>query len=189
MPKLRPPRKYSPTKGFPLPARPALVLDIGSGGGLIALMLAQRSGEGQIDAVEPDSGAFEQCVHNFEASPWADRLFCYHCTLQEFASEIDDRYDAIVSNPPFHPELVGSENPMRDRARRQEFLPFEALLEGVAQLLSDEGVFSVVLPQAEEGRFVQLAGQVGLIPVKILRVRGRAGRPLKPKPGYSMRGW
>lgn len=80
---------------------PDSILDIGTGTGLIALMLAQRSAAETIDAVEIDESAYEQCVENFEASPWADRLFCYHAGLDEFVNEWDDTYDLIVSNPPF----------------------------------------------------------------------------------------
>jgi len=88
---------------------PKAVLDIGSGTGIIALMLAQRCHAELIDAIEIDTDAYEQCVENFEASPWSDRLFCYHASLQEFAQEIDDTYDLIISNPPFYSEekMVG----------------------------------------------------------------------------------
>jgi tRNA1Val (adenine37-N6)-methyltransferase len=77
------------------------VLDIGSGTGLISLMMAQRSDAELIDAVELDPAAYEESVYNFENSPWGDRLFCYHSSFQEFAQEIEDSYDLIVSNPPF----------------------------------------------------------------------------------------
>ena len=77
------------------------ILDIGTGTGLIALQLAQRSDAEIIDALEIEPQAFEQAVENFENSPWSDRLFCYHASFQNFVSEIDDKYDLIVSNPPF----------------------------------------------------------------------------------------
>lgn len=162
-----------------LEGNPESILDIGAGTGLIALMLAQRSLAENIDAVEIDAPAFEQCVENFEASPWSDRLFCYHCGLEEFAREVDEPYDLILSNPPFYSEDVSSGNPARDTARQQAFLPFEALLGGVSKLLAPHGRFCLILPFKEEGPFISLARQYGLFPGRITRVRGTARAPLK----------
>ena len=88
-----------------LEKQPFSVLDIGSGTGILSLMLAQRSHAELIDAIEIDADAYEQCVDNFEASLWGDRLFCYHTSLEEFADEIEDRYDLVISNPPFYGRL------------------------------------------------------------------------------------
>jgi HemK-like putative methylase len=77
------------------------ILDIGTGTGLIALQMAQRTGAETIDALEIENKAFEQAVENFENSSWADRLYCYHTSLQEFEEEIEEQYDLIVSNPPY----------------------------------------------------------------------------------------
>lgn len=163
----------------PLPEDPGQLLDVGSGNGLLGLMLAQRCPSGDIEAVEIDPEAYVCCVENFEASPWADRLFCYHCSWEEFVGEAPARYDVIISNPPFHPEQVSSQVPARDRARREASLPFRSLVEGVGRLLADQGLFSVVLPFASEAAFTGLAAAVGLYPQKVLRVRGRAGAPVK----------
>ena len=73
-----------------LDSNPFSVLDIGAGTGVLSLMLAQRSSAEIIDAIEIDDKAYEQCVDNFEQSPWGDRLFCYHASLEEFADEIED---------------------------------------------------------------------------------------------------
>ena len=99
-------------------------------------MLAQRSAAEVIDALEIDDLAYEQCVDNFEQSPWGDRLFCYHASLEEFANEIDDQYDLIICNPPFFAEDYKTKNSQRDLARFQEAMPFEHLLESVSKLLS-----------------------------------------------------
>ena len=93
-----------------LEANPFAILDIGAGTGVLGLMLAQRSHAEVIDAIEIDDDAYEQCVDNFELSPWADRLFCYHASLEEFAEEIDDEYDLIICNPPFYAEDYKTEN-------------------------------------------------------------------------------
>ena len=105
--------------------QPDSILDIGAGTGLIALQMAQRSPAELIDAIELDEAAYEQCVANFEASAWSDRLFCYHAGLDEFVDEIDDQYDLIVSNPPFYSENVSSGDASRDQARQNNSLPFD----------------------------------------------------------------
>lgn len=93
----------------PIYHNPVNILDIGAGTGLISLMLAQRSNAEAIDAIEIDDDAYEECVENFERSPWSDRLFCYHASFLEFVAEIDDQFDLIVSNPPFFANAVNQE--------------------------------------------------------------------------------
>lgn len=151
---------------------PQSILDIGAGTGVIALQLAQRSLADTIDAVEIDADAYEQCTQNFENSAWGDRLFCYHAALQEFASEIDDSYDLIVSNPPFYSEDYKSDSPARDTARFNDAMPFQHLLVCAAHLLSEKGVFALVIPKKEEDKVVQIALKVNLFAKRICRVCG-----------------
>ena len=159
--------------------RPNSILDIGSGTGVISLMLAQRSTAEIIDAVEIDADAYEQCADNFENSIWSDRLFCYHASLQEFAQEIDDEYELIISNPPFYTEDFKSDNLQRDMARFTDALPFEHLVVCVANLLAEQGVFSVVIPFKEETSFIDLASRVNLFPNRILHVKGNPSSDIK----------
>ncbi|QLG44761.1 tRNA1(Val) (adenine(37)-N6)-methyltransferase [Costertonia aggregata] len=162
-----------------LPVNTKAILDIGSGTGLIALMLAQRSSAEIIDAIEIDGDAYEQCVDNFESSPWGDRLFCYHASLDEFTDEIDDKYDMIVSNPPFYSEDVSTGNIARNTARQNRSLPFSKLLESISKLLSPEGVFAVIIPIKEEKRFFHMAESVKLYPKRATRVRGNQKSEIK----------
>jgi tRNA1Val (adenine37-N6)-methyltransferase len=156
----------------PIENNPLSILDIGSGTGIIALMLAQRSNTEQIDALEIDGNAYEQAVGNFENSPWSDRLFCFHAGLDEFIEEPEDEYDLIVSNPPFYSEDYKTECDQRDLARFQDAMPFEDLIEAAALLLSENGIFSVIIPFKEEEKFLALANEYELYPVKITRVKG-----------------
>lgn len=158
---------------------PDSILDIGAGTGLIALMLAQRCPAETIDAVEAEGEAFEECVENFEASPWADRLFCYHAGFGEFALEIDDQYELIVSNPPYFGEQVGSGDASRDRARQLASLPFEDLLDGVVKLLAPNGRFALILPFKAEAAFLDQAQKRGLFPRRCTRVKGNPKAAVK----------
>jgi len=166
------------------------ILDIGAGTGLIALMLAQRSAAENIDAIEIDADAYEQCVENFEASDWGDRLFCYHTALNDFVTEWEDTYDLIVSNPPFFkapkprrpltpPRGQDSIDSSRKMARFYDSLPFEELLEGVSKLLSGNGVFATIIPFKEEERFLEIASRFKLYPQRKTRVRGNPNSEVK----------
>ena len=130
----------------PIIQQPYSILDIGTGTGIIALMLAQRSNAAQIDALEIDEKTYEQATNNFENSPWNDRLFCFHAGLDEFMEEPEDEYDLIVSNPPFYAEDYKTNDDQRDLARFQDALPFEDLIEAADLLLSENGIFAVIIP-------------------------------------------
>lgn len=163
----------------PINNNPFSILDIGAGTGLIALMLAQRTSAEQIDALEIDESAYEQAVDNFENAPWNDRLFCYHAGLDEFMEEPEDEYDIIVSNPPFYSEDYKTDDEQRDLARFQDAMPFEDLIEAADLLLSEKGIFSVIIPFKEEERFTVLAKEFELYPFKITRVKGAPTTEIK----------
>jgi tRNA1Val (adenine37-N6)-methyltransferase len=156
----------------PIGHKPFSILDIGAGTGILSLMLAQRSHAEQIDAIEIDEHAYEQCVENFEDSPWGDRLFCFHAALDEFMEEPEEEYDLIISNPPFYGEDYKTESGQRDLARFQDAMPFDELIEAAQLLLSENGVFAVIIPFKEEERFIALAQDFGLYPFKITHVKG-----------------
>ena len=163
----------------PIDNNPFSVLDIGAGTGILSLMLAQRSNAEQIDAIEIDENAFEQCVENFESSPWGNRLFCFHAGLDEFMEEPEDEYDVIISNPPFYTEDYKTENEQRDLARFADAMPFEDLVEVANLLLSENGIFAVIIPFKEEKNFIALAKEWDLFPFKITRVKGTLSTEIK----------
>jgi len=163
----------------PIENNPFSILDIGTGTGIIALMLAQRSSAEQIDALEIDEEAYEQATDNFENSPWNDRLFCFHAGLDEFVEEPEDEYDLIVSNPPFYSEDYKSNDDQRDLARFQDAMPFEDLIEAAALLLSENGIFSVIIPFKEEENFIAIAKEYDLHPLKITHAKGTPTSEIK----------
>ncbi|MDH5414092.1 MAG: methyltransferase [Flavobacteriaceae bacterium] len=158
---------------------PNSILDIGTGTGIIALQLAQRSEARIIDAIEIDHHAFEQAVENFENSSWNDRIFCYHVSLAAFTDEIDQKYDLIVSNPPFYNDEFESNNEARNKARFTSSLSFEDLLDSVSKLLSRNGTFATIIPYKEEANFIKLAEQYQLKINKICRVKGNKNTEIK----------
>ena len=161
------------------PHNASSILDIGTGTGLIALMLAQKSASENIDALEIEGDAYEQAVENFENSPWADRLFCYHASLLEFAKEIDEQYDLIVSNPPFYEDAYHSTDSKRNQARFASSLPFEHLFACVAKLLAPEGNFSMIAPFKEEENLLHIAKKHKLYPNHLCRVQGNQKSDIK----------
>jgi tRNA1Val (adenine37-N6)-methyltransferase len=163
----------------PIEKNPSSILDIGAGTGVIALMLAQRSNAQQIDALEIDEEAYEQSVDNFENSPWSNRLFCFHAGLDEFVDEPEDEYDLIVSNPPFYTDDYKSDNEQRDLARFADAMPFEELIEAADLLLSENGIFAVIIPFKEEENFLALAKEYELYPLKITHVKGTPTTEIK----------
>ena len=163
----------------PIPENCLSVLDIGTGTGIIALMLAQRSSAEQIDAIEIDENAYEQASENFENSPWSDRLFCFHAGLDELIEEPEDEYDLIISNPPFYTENYKTQDAQRDTARFEDAMPFELLIEAADLLLSENGIFSVIIPFKEEAQFIALANEFELFPLKITRVKGTPTSEIK----------
>lgn len=163
--------------------KPHNILDIGTGTGVISLMLAQRFPNSQIEAIELDEDAFEQAAENFENAPWSDRMFSYHASFQEFYEEIDETYDLIISNPPFFDSSSIKNNQEidknREQARFDDALPFEELLYGVYQLLDDDGVFACIIPYERELHFLKIAEHYKLHPSRITHVKGTEKSTIK----------
>lgn len=133
-------------------------LDIGSGSGLIALMLAQRNENLLIDAVELDSDAALQAQENFQGSQWQERLRVVNQDIVAFSQQIDFQYDLIVSNPPYFEPAVACRSEQRDQARYTTTLTHETLLECAKKCLKVRGLFGLVLPY-EVGEKIELIAQ------------------------------
>ncbi len=127
------------------------ILDIGTGTGLIALMLAQRAAAASITGI--DIASVDEARRNADASPWGDRLHFEQCPVQRFEAA---PFDLIVSNPPFFVESLRCPDAGRTQARHAVELPFDALRDALLRLLAPEGRFALVLPVAEAARFEAL---------------------------------
>ncbi len=130
------------------------LLDIGSGTGLIALMLAQRS-DAVVDAVEIDSDSAAQAAENIAMSPWSQRVNIHNVDITNFNQS--NRYDLIVSNPPFFSNSLLPPDKSRTTARHTTSLTFESLIASIERLLSPSGHFALILPTNESEEFEKLS--------------------------------
>lgn len=162
------------------------ILDIGSGTGIIAIMLAQRTDQNTsenspnfVHAIEIDDAAFLQSQENMQISPFADRLSAFHNSIQDFAKTTDTRYDLIVSNPPFFTGGTFSSNQDKTNVRHTVKLPHGDLLHATRHLLDKEGKFCVILPLIEGLRFVEIARTYGFYLTKMTEVLTLANKPVE----------
>lgn len=145
-------------------------LDIGTGTGLISLMLAQRSeGLSSIDAIDIDEGAILQTVENVERTSF-ENVKAMHSSLQEYVIGCDKRYDLIVSNPPYFSSSLHSPNGQRTLARHTDSLPMAEFMNASARLLSPNGYLSLVFPYIEKDLLIELAQDAGLFVSRITNV-------------------
>ena len=155
------------------------ILDIGTGSGLIALMLAQRTKVAKIEGVEIDPASCQQAQDNMAASPWSDRLVAIQSPIQEFASTREAAYELIVSNPPFFTGGNLSYNQDRNSVRHTIKLSHQDLLSAVRKLLRPDGRFCLILPYIEGLRFCELAASYQLYCQSMTEVRSKKGKPIK----------
>lgn len=154
------------------------ILDIGTGSGVIALMLAQRTtSDVAIDAVEVEKEDAEQARENVEQSPWPRRVEVFHSSIQNFTSE--ERYDLIVSNPPYFNNSAKPPDEKRIQARHTTTLPYDVLLHHAKQLLTPNGRLALILPFTEGLAFETLASQYGLRCCRKTAFRTRREKPIE----------
>ena len=144
----------------PYTSTPNNLLDIGTGCGVIALMMAQLFPHATIDAMDIDQESVAQADANFRRSDWADRLHAHHCDIQRW--EPGRRYDLIVSNPPYFSNSLRSPSDSRNRARHDDSLPTSELLAAVSRLLADDGTFWCILPSPAAEKLLSEAASSGL---------------------------
>lgn len=144
------------------------VLDIGTGTGLLSLMLAQQLAA-DITGIELDQAAAEQAAENFAASPWAERLQVTQLDIRELPPAA--LYDFIITNPPFYEGSLKSSDAQRNAAMHATNLSYNELLKTIAAHLQTDGQFSVLLPYAAFQSFRQLAAAAGFFPQQLLEVK------------------
>lgn len=178
------------------------ILDVGTGSGLVALMLAQRFPQAHIDAIDIDKSAIEQAAENFAASPWSDRLHTFHARFQDWQSHSvpslggrvrEGFYSLIVSNPPYFQNSLKNPDKGRQTARHTDTLTYSELLQHSARLLRPEGTVALILPAEAETEACELARMAGLLPTRITHIYSKENKParrvllafVKPKYCYT----
>ena len=154
---------------------PDNIMDIGTGTGVISLMLAQRFPHALIHGVEIESNAFTQTLENYSESPWAERLVISHLPFQEMADNCDKKFDLIVSNPPYYKDHLKTLIPERNIALHSEFLTFDELSEGVMKILSKNGEFFAILPERQMMLLEECLAERGLHPGSKMTILDRPG--------------
>lgn len=161
------------------PGNAEYILDIGTGTGLIALMLAQKS-DAEIDAIDIDENSCSQASENIAASDWNSRIKVHHCSLQLYILSTSHKYDLIVSNPPYFIDAYKAHDTSRNLARHTDAaLSFDELILGVKALLKEDGRFCVILPVKEGSYFKSKAAIAGLYANRITHVKTRSDKQEK----------
>lgn len=156
---------------------PSSILDIGTGTGVVALMVAQRFPFADVVGLEIDAEACEEAQHNFERSTWKDRLEAIQGDILNI--QFDRNFDLIVSNPPYYENSLISENERTSRAKHAEFLPVDKLLHTVASMLTQNGSFWVIIPSENAESWMQQAAMNQLHLQSSISIMGKEGQKEK----------
>ena len=155
------------------------IIDIGTGTGIIALMLAQRNPVARILGIEIEQGSASEAKRNFEGSVWSENLDIQCQSIQEFSRESNEKYDLLVSNPPFFTGGTLSLNENKNNVKHTTRLSHGDLLISVSRLMKKGGHFDVILPYIEGERFIELARRYNLFPERITEVRSRVSTSIE----------
>ncbi len=145
---------------------PYKILDVGTGTGLIALMLAQKYPMALIHAVEIDQYAASTAKSNFLSSPFANRIELFHSSIKDHFKNNDDKYDLIISNPPFFINSLGSINPEKGVARHTDLAFFESFLQGSVQHLNRSGHICMILPLQTGSLIKKMVSATGILKIQ-----------------------
>ncbi len=156
---------------------PKTILDIGTGTGLIAIMMAQRFKTALIKAIEIDHESCKQAKDNFQNSPWSNRISTEEISLQEFQNS--STFDLIVSNPPYFENSLKANTKQRSQARHTDTLSFEELIEYSAKMLCENGTLSMIIPSGIKSKVERIAKNNQLHLNRLCWVRGTERKIIK----------
>jgi len=138
---------------------PTRILDIGTGCGVLALMMAQRFPAASIDAIDIDEATVRQASDNAKHSRWAKNIHCHNTSLQEYALHEQGRFDLIISNPPYFTKSMPCNDKKKQLARHDDRLTSDELFSCSAELMEKNGIMSIIIPYNDTKRFIESAGK------------------------------
>jgi tRNA1Val (adenine37-N6)-methyltransferase len=147
------------------------ILDIGSGSGILALIMAQRNYRTEIDAIEIEPDAANLARKNVQLSPWSDQIHVFNSSVQDFSVKTNNKYSLIISNPPFFTDSLKAPGKARNVARHNDTLPVRDLLEITSKLLIEGGKAAFIIPADAFGNWTIEATNLFLYPAYITRVK------------------
>lgn len=157
--------------------RPRNVLDVGTGTGVLALMMAQNFSEARITGIEVDEASASEAASNFQNSSWADRLDIIQADFLTFNA--DQKFDLIVSNPPYYQSRLENQNSRKAQARHESALPMADMVRKVTELLTDDGTFWVIVPSEVHELWIESAVENGLSCATKISIQGKKGGEVK----------
>ncbi len=162
-----------------VPGPGSRVLDVGTGTGLIALMIAQRTRDVWVDALEIDPASAEQAKENFQNSPWKDRLNCMDASFQDYSSQCNYKYDQIICNPPFFSGSSKTQSKEKNLARHDDSLSLRDIFRGCVTLAKESTLISLILPVHREAQALELISEHQMHCKRLTRVMPAPDKPTK----------
>ena len=147
------------------------ILDVGTGTGLLSLMLAQRNTQAKITAIDIDKDAALQANENFLASEWTKRLLAIHTSLEDYSEASCTAFDFVICNPPFFKNAFKSHDDSRNKARHDDCLSYRELINVSYRITTARGRLAVIIPYQTEKEFLHIASQEGFFLKRLLRVK------------------
>lgn len=162
-----------------VPQAGSRILDVGTGTGLITLMIAQRARDVRVDALEIDSSSAAQAKENFQNSPWKKRLNCLHSSFHDYVSQCNLKYDLIICNPPYFTGSKKTESKSKNLARHDDSLSLGDLFKGSVSLMKETALLSLILPVDKEAEVLELIKKHQLHCNRFTRVKPTPQKPAK----------
>lgn len=155
------------------------ILDVGTGSGIIALMMAQKNLKAIITAIDIDENSIKEAGENFELSPWRNRLDAKCISIQNYSNTSDIKFDHIISNPPFFSNSTPAPNKSRHQARHSDTLSPEDFFGSCKKILTTDGKISLIIPSDNFEKWAEIAEKLLLVPSRMTNIFSYPNKPVE----------